>query len=99
MPYEVRFEPAAVNDFKSFSAYYRALITDTIEEQLTHTPTLETRNRVRLRENPFADWELRIDAKIRVFYSVNEAESQVRVLRIGQKEGERLLIGGKEYQI
>jgi hypothetical protein len=36
--------------------------------------------------------------RFRVFYDVNVAEQQVLVLAIGVKEGNRLLIGGKEFQ-
>jgi hypothetical protein len=57
----------------------------------------ETRNRFRLRRiSEHADYELRIDPW-RVFYRV---ETQtVTVELIGQKKGNVLLIGGKEFKL
>ncbi len=37
-----------------------ALIVDAIEDQLTHQPTVETRNRQRMRDNRLSLWELRV---------------------------------------
>jgi mRNA-degrading endonuclease RelE of RelBE toxin-antitoxin system len=42
-----------------------------------------------------ADWELRI-GRYRVFYDVDVANRVVRILAVGVKERNRLLIGGQE---
>jgi mRNA-degrading endonuclease RelE of RelBE toxin-antitoxin system len=68
-----------------------------IEEQLSHEPLVETRNRKRLRANPIAPWELRI-GKSRVFYDVEES-AKVTILAIGTKEANKLYIEGKEIQL
>ena len=47
--------------------YDRNTVLDKIKAQLVHTPAEETRNRKLLRENPLADWELRV-GRFRVFY-------------------------------
>jgi hypothetical protein len=81
---------------------YHGLLRRTINEQLTHTPTEETRNRKPLDQPaPFgASWELRCgpDNRFRVFYEVDAAAQEVQVLAIGVKDRNRLLIGGEEYQ-
>jgi mRNA-degrading endonuclease RelE of RelBE toxin-antitoxin system len=59
---------------------------------------LETRNKKLLRENPLADWELRVHP-FRVFYDVDEANKSVRVLAIGVKDGDKLIVGGEEIDI
>jgi hypothetical protein len=48
----------------------------------------------------WASWEFRCgpDNRFRVFYEVDVAAQEVRILAIGVKERNRLLIGGEEYQ-
>ena len=95
---EIRFSPAAVHQFKRLPAAARKLIKETIRERLSEQdPTEETRNRFRLRRvSEHADYELRIDPW-RVFYRVEE--QTVTVELIGQKRGNVLLIGGKEFKL
>jgi hypothetical protein len=60
-------------------------------------PTEETRNRFRLRRiSEFADYELRVDPW-RVFDRV--LDEVVTIELIGQKKGNVLLIGGKEFKL
>jgi hypothetical protein len=73
-------------------------VLEQIEVQLTYQPNVETRNRKRLRPNPLAPWELRI-GEIRVFYDVNADVASVRGIAVGQKEGNRLTIGGEEISL
>ena len=65
--------------------------------------TSETRNRKALEEPASfgATWELRFGPKnsFRVFYDVNPDEKTVSVLAIGVKEGNRLFIGGEEFEL
>jgi hypothetical protein len=46
-----------------------------------------------------AQWELRFgpDNRFRVFYQVAADSREVRVLAVGVKDGNRLLIGGEEF--
>jgi hypothetical protein len=78
-------------------------VATTIEEQLSHAPATETRNRKPLEEPASfgATWELRFGPKntFRIFYDVNHDERTVSVLAIGVKEGNRLLIGGQEFEL
>lgn len=94
----IRFSPAAVRQFKLLPAAARKLIKETIRERLSEQdPAEETRNRFRLRRiSEHADYELRIDPW-RVFYRVEE--KTVTVELIGQKKGNVLLIGGKEFKL
>jgi len=60
-------------------------------------PPQEDRHRFRLRRaSAYADFELRVQ-QWRVFYRVQE--SLVTVELIGRKEGNRLLIEGKEFAL
>jgi hypothetical protein len=72
-----------------------------IDRQLLHEPLRETRHRKPLRPNPIAPWELRV-GQLRVFYEVIEAGTEggmVRILAVGRKRRNVLMIGGKEIRL
>jgi len=96
--YEIQYTVEAIEDLKLYRKRDRQLIVDQIDEQLSHEPSQETRNRKRLRPNRVAEYELRI-AKFRIFYDVDENEKVVKIVAIGHKEGGCLFIRGKEYQL
>ena len=93
--YEIEFTPSALEDLQSFRKFEQQQVIEEIETQLTYEPTVETRNRFRMRPNEVAEWELRID-RFRVFYNV---EQQVRIVSIevvGYKIGSQLYVRGKK---
>ena len=72
---------------------------DAVTEQLTHQPTLPTRTRKRMRENPLATWELRI-GNLRVYYNVpEELEPVVHIQAVGVKQRDRVYINKKESEL
>jgi hypothetical protein len=87
---------------ENFQVRHR-LIKKVIDEQLSYKPDLETRNRKSLEQPaPFAAaWELRCGPgnRFRIFYEVDTQERRVGILAIGVKEGNRLFIGGEEFQL
>src|SRR5947208_2985958 len=99
--FAVVFSPQVVGHLDVIDAKYHGLLQETIGGQLTHSPTVQTRNRKPLDEPaPFgASWELRCgpDNRFRVFYQVDAAEHLVEILAIGVKVRNRLVIGGEEY--
>ena len=75
------------------------MVLDTVEEQLAHEPTVETRNRKPMRPNPVAPWEPRIDP-LRVYYDVQEEPEQVvKVRAVGIKERNQVRIGGEVIEL
>lgn len=58
--YQIEYTEDAEQDLRSFRKFERKYIVDEIDANLQHEPTMETRNRKRLRPNDIADWELRI---------------------------------------
>ena len=96
MRFEIEFTPEALEDVVFFKKHERRRIIEGIESQLERQPAVETRNRKRLRPNQLAEWELRID-KFRVFYDVDTREGHVRVVSVGCKRGNRLVIREEEY--
>lgn len=82
---------------------HHSLIKDTIKNQLTYEPEVETLNRKPLRKpSEFGSaWELRFgqNNKFRVFYITNVENREVYILAIGYKEGNRLYIGKKVIKL
>ena len=100
--FTLQFAPEAIEHLDLIESKYHGLLRRAIGEQLTYTPTDETRNRKPLDQPaPFAaSWELRCgpDNRFRVFYDVDSSLLVVQVLAIGVKERSRLLIGGEVYE-
>ena len=98
MRFDIVFTPEALEDLRLFRKGERTRIIEAMEEQLSHEPNHETRNRKRLRPNQTAEWTLRVD-RFRVFYDIEEAARLVKIEAIGLKRGSRLFIHGEEYQL
>jgi hypothetical protein len=100
--FTLSFAPQAIDHLDFIESKYHGLLRRTINEQLTFTPTDETRNRKPLEQPaPFgASWELRCgpDNRFRIFYEVDSTAQEVQVLAVGLKDRNRLLIGGEEYE-
>jgi mRNA-degrading endonuclease RelE of RelBE toxin-antitoxin system len=96
--YDIEFSPAAVDDLKSLRKFEQQRVLEGSESQLGHQPTVETRNRKRLRPNQVAGWELRI-GQFRVFYNADDEELAVRIEAIGVKVGNLLFIRGEKSTI
>ena len=100
--FTLEYAPEVYEHLEAIHRKYHRLIAQAIKEQLTYTPELSTQNRKSL-EEPMtfgATWELRFGSKnsFRVFYEVEQAEKIVFILAIGVKAGNRLLIGGEEFE-
>lgn len=99
MVYAIEFAESVKEQLRDLSARQRTAIFDSIESQLVHEPLTETRNRKPLRPNPIAPWELRI-GELRIFYEVAaDGPDTVRILAVGQKKRNKLIIAGKELEL
>jgi mRNA-degrading endonuclease RelE of RelBE toxin-antitoxin system len=99
VPYTVEFAESVEDHLRALTARDRATTLAAIERQLVHEPLKETRNRKPLRPNPVAPWELRV-GELRVFYEVLDSDTGVvRVLAVGRKRRDTLMIGGEEIQL
>jgi mRNA-degrading endonuclease RelE of RelBE toxin-antitoxin system len=101
-PFTLAFAPEALEHLDQIERKHHRVLEDALNEQLSHTPLRETRNRKPLHQPaPFdATWELRCgpDNRYRVFYEVNPDERIVSILAIGVKQRNRLIIGGEEFK-
>jgi mRNA-degrading endonuclease RelE of RelBE toxin-antitoxin system len=102
-PYDLTFAATAQAHVRALGAKYRSLIREKVREQLSHEPTMQTRNRKPLRQPaPFgAAREIRFGPRnrFRVFYDVDIDERKVEILAVGEKVGNRLVVGGEEVQL
>jgi len=99
VPYTVEFAESVEDHFRALTARDRTTALAAINRQLLHEPLKEARHRKPLRPNPIAPWELRV-GQLRVFYEVVGAESGVvRILAVGRKRRNVLMIGGKEIRL
>jgi mRNA-degrading endonuclease RelE of RelBE toxin-antitoxin system len=101
--YTLIYARGVTKHLKFIDAKYDSLIREKMEEQLLFEPNVETRNRKALRQPaPFAaQWEIRFgpDNRFRVLYDIDEEQHAVHIVAIGEKEGNRLIVGGEEVEL
>lgn len=102
-PYELVYDPEVGKQILKIERKSHAMIRRQIEAQLRYEPDTETRNRKPLLRPSVlgSAWELRFgpDNRFRVFYRADHSLRQVHILAIGMKRGNRLLIGGEEFNL
>lgn len=89
--------PSADEDLDYYQAQEQRIILGGIRTFLRADADVKSRRRKQLRQSPFAPWELRI-GDYRVFYEV-KPEGLVRVLAVGHKIHNDLLIRGERVEI
>lgn len=99
MTYRIEYDPRTEEHLRILSARDQATVLDMVPRQLADEPTVETRNRKRLRPNPLAGFRLRI-GRLRVYYDVEEEPEPVVTIRaIGIKRRNHVLIGKEEIEL
>jgi mRNA-degrading endonuclease RelE of RelBE toxin-antitoxin system len=90
MPYEIEIHDAAYQELQTIKPFHRTRIVDAIDNQLTHEPSIPTRNRKALEgvqpdfEHDPPVWELRVGA-YRVYYDVSEQAKRVVIRAVCEK--------------
>ncbi len=101
LPFALVYADEVKHHLKAIETKHHSLIQSELETQLLYEPEVETRNRKPLKRPIVvgAQWELRLgpDNRFRVFYQVKAVSREVRVLAVGVKDRNRLLIGGEEF--
>jgi mRNA-degrading endonuclease RelE of RelBE toxin-antitoxin system len=99
MPYAIEFTPRALDHLRLLSARDRRIIADAVDQQLCQRPMIPTRNRKPMRENPLAQWELRV-GDFRVYFRLEEtSRPKVLITAVGIKERNIVRIGGEDYDL
>ena len=101
--FELIYDPEIARHIAKVERKYHSLIQRTIEEQLSYEPEVEAQNRKPLlRPTELgATWEIRLglNNRFRVFYETDQVNLEVYILAIGVKVGNRLFIGGEEFEL
>jgi mRNA-degrading endonuclease RelE of RelBE toxin-antitoxin system len=88
--FTIEYAEGVAEDLAGFTAYVQKQILDRIDEQLSHQPTQETRNKKIVEglvppwEHEIPVWELRV-GQFRVFYDVNDEAEKVTIRAIRHK--------------
>ena len=96
--YTIEYTQRALEDLITLKKHEQSEILDAVDAQLMYEPTVEVRNRKRMRPNPYAAWELRV-GDFRVLYDVNERVRIVEIQRVGEKRGEGFFFRGRREDI
>ena len=96
--FRLEFTPEALEDLRRLRVYEQRQIFDAAQAHLSHHPDQVSRNRKRLRPNKLAEWALRVGS-FRVFYDIDSERQIVIIETIGSKQGNKLFIGGEEYNL
>jgi mRNA-degrading endonuclease RelE of RelBE toxin-antitoxin system len=94
MPFRVDLSSEARSNVRSLTAFQQRAVRDAIQQQLLHQADVRMRNRFPMRPNDSATWELRI-GDLRVYYDIDG--DQVTIVAVGVKEGNRVLVEGREF--
>lgn len=101
--YELVYAPEVYKHLETIDGKHHNLLKRTIDEQLSYSPEVETRNRKPLEQPALFDatWEVRCgpNNRFRILYDIDTVERVVLILAIGVKEGNRLYIGGEEVEL
>jgi hypothetical protein len=102
-PFSLVYAPVVHKHLGAIDARYDSLLREKTQEQLTHEPDVETRKRKPVRPPAAfqAEWELRFgpNNRFRVFHQIDHAIREVRIVAVGVKDRNRLLVGGEEVTL
>lgn len=96
MPYRVTITRDAKAQFQGFTVREQRVIGDGIAARLLHQPTTASMAVKPLRPNPLAGYELRL-GDLRILYTVDEENSDVVIVAMGRKVGNKLIVEGEEF--
>jgi len=94
MPFRITITEDAERQLRSLPAREQRILEAAIQARLEHQPATTTKAIKRLRPNPLAEFELRA-GQVRALYNVEESE--VVVLLVGRKVGNKLIVEGEEF--
>jgi len=102
-PFHLAYSPVVYDHLAAIDVKYDSLIRQKTREQLTYEPDVETRNRKPVQPPAAfnAEWEVRFgpNNRFRVFYQIDYESREVRIVAIGVKDRNRLVVGGEEVTL
>jgi mRNA-degrading endonuclease RelE of RelBE toxin-antitoxin system len=96
MAFHISITDEADAQLRALPAREQRIVEAAVTARLRDEPTTPTKAIRRLRPNPLAEFELRVQ-DLRVLYNVERDNSEVVLLIVGRKVGNKLIVGGKEF--
>jgi mRNA-degrading endonuclease RelE of RelBE toxin-antitoxin system len=96
MAFQISITDEADAQLHALSAREQRIVEAAVTARLRDQPTIPTKAVRRLRPNPLAEFELRVQ-DFRVLYNVDRDSSEVLLLIVGRKVGNKLIVGGREF--
>jgi mRNA-degrading endonuclease RelE of RelBE toxin-antitoxin system len=97
MGWRIVLKESVLDDLRWLGRRESRSVLNEAAERLSANPRHETRHMKRLRPNPVAQRELRLFGKYRVLFNVDVEEQVVRIVLVGEKRGEKLIVRGEEF--
>src|SRR5215831_9501768 len=82
--FEIKFTDNALGDLEIFPRSEQREILASLESQLTLDAAEENEDRKRLHSNGVAEWEIRLNNDVRVFYDVDIQTGTVKIEAVGK---------------
>lgn len=96
MAFRITITEEADAQLRSLPVREQRIVEAAVAARLRDDPTTPTKAIKRLRPNPLAEFELRV-RDLRVLYNVEEENSEVVLLIVGRKVGNKLIVGSEEF--
>ena|SRR5207244_2094466 len=97
MSWKVTLKKSVLDDLRWFGRKTGRAILDSATALMEEDPLAQTRNMKTLRPNPIAERELRLEGKYRLLFNVDAEEKVVRIVVVGEKRGNKLVVQGEEF--
>jgi mRNA-degrading endonuclease RelE of RelBE toxin-antitoxin system len=93
----VTLKESVIDDLRALGRKQGRTVLKAAAERLSSDPLATTRHLKSIRPNPVAHRELRLFGRYRVLFSVDEAETTVTIVLVGEKRGNSLYVQGKRF--
>jgi mRNA-degrading endonuclease RelE of RelBE toxin-antitoxin system len=93
----VSLRESVVDDLRALGGKQGRAVLKEATARLSSNPLATTRHIKSLRAHPVAHRELRLFGRYRVLFSLDEAETTVTIVLVGEKRGNSLYVQGKRF--
>jgi mRNA-degrading endonuclease RelE of RelBE toxin-antitoxin system len=93
----VALKESVVEDLRALGRKNGGAVLKAATQRLTFDPLATTRHLKSLRPNPVAHRELRLFGRYRVLFTVDEAETTVTIVLVGEKRGNSPYVQGERF--
>ena len=97
MTWTVELKPSVVADLKWLGKKQSKAVFSRAVALLEKNPLADSKNMKTLRPNAAAERELRVLGDYRVLFNVDQASQTVTLMVVGEKQGNKLVVQGKEF--